>query len=149
MFNQQELDLIKNTQKSLKEHKGEYTVGILYNWMKIFFITKSKLLDRLPIQTIDPNIWGIAPKDIWICKTYYKDGATHRTVSNDHSVRTVAAHLWVSVIHHWITYLRASEAENVIKLNFYFRGIERVKFRLEVSVENFRVFLLKLCETIT
>jgi hypothetical protein len=146
MYKQQEINLIKDTQENLRDFDGEYTVDVLFNWMEIFFIPKSKWLKKLPTQKLDLDSWGIAPKDIRICKAYYKDGVSYRTVKDDRSVRNVARHIHNSVIHYWVLYYPLSGNTEMIK--FMDWKNDRVNFELDVSVRNFRVFLLKFCETI-
>jgi len=101
MSKQQEFDLIKQTQKNLQDKKGEYTVDFLFDCMKIFFIHQSKWLKKLPTSIIDKENWGIAPRNIKVCKAYHKDGIDISTVKDDYSVRNVARHIHNSVIHYF------------------------------------------------
>jgi len=149
MFKQQEFDLIKKIQADMQNFDGEYTLDVLFKWMRVLFIPQTKWLKKLPTQKIDLENWGISHYKIWICKANYKYGTPYRTVQDDFSVRNVARHLHVSVKHYWVTYSPASDTEKIDKMNFFKKKDSRINFQLEVSPENFRVFLLKFCETIS
>jgi len=147
-FTQQELDLIKQTQKSLRDFNGEYTITLLFNCMEILFIPQRKWLITLPTHDINLNEWGISPKDIRICKADYKDGVNYGTVKDDYSVRNVAKHIHNSVIRYWVAYSPASETERINMMSFWDRKDDRVNFQMGITVENFRTFLLKFSEMI-
>jgi hypothetical protein len=139
-FTQQELDLVIKTQESLEHYDGEYTVSILFDWMRILHIPQNRWLRKVPNREIDQTEWGIAPDAIRICRAYNTKG--NESDSEDYSVRNVAKHIRNSAIRYWVTYFPfTGEIET---MGFRDWTDERMTFEMIIRPKTFRAFLLRL-----
>ena len=144
MLGEQEVDIVKQIQESLRYYDGEYTVDILFDWMKLLFFPQNRWLKTLPRGDITRKDWGIASEDFMRCKAYCKDVVDIETVKDNYSVRNVAKHLHNSAIHYWFLYFPISgEIEKMVFMN---KKDERSIFELDISVKSYRTFLLKFSE---
>ena len=146
-FKPKELDLCKRTQELLRNFDGNYTVDFFFDSAWVFAIPKCRWLKKMPTQTIDRENWGIAPKDIRICKAYYSEGVKFKTVKDDYSVRSVARHLHNCAKRQQYKVRSIGDILERVRFEEWDKG--RVTFEMEIPIRCFRDFLRKFLKTIS
>ncbi len=142
-------ELIQRTQAIVREYNGDTDTTLLINCcVGLLIIPKEKWFNFLPKENVNNECWGISPTGL--CKkSKNRRNSDFDTIPNDYSVKNVATHIRNAIAH--ARFMTMSDGENIVRINLYDKNgkkeIAPTNFQLEISVENFKKFVLKLSQT--
>ena len=142
----QKIEFLKRTNEILQNYQGKYKVTLLINCsVGLLILPKEKWDKYLPKNDVNRKDWGIAPEDMSICKADYSKESEFDATESDYSVKNIARHLRNSIAHY--RFIFSSQSEKIEKITFDDKKGDKTNFKLEMSVKDFRKFLMKLTET--
>jgi hypothetical protein len=155
-YEKQDFDFIKRTQSIIKQYEEyvmpsvkkdeQFDVTLFLNcFVGLLIVPQQNCFDNIPTDSIAPDEWGIAPKDIQIIK----DNAGKKDEARN--IKNVTRHLRNSIAHYHFKGLRSKEGNNQIETiefeDFTDHTQKNQTFKAVISIAALKQFTTKFTKT--